>query len=133
MKKMSNKRVELREMLYQYIPHKERLDSLEKELLSVKNDPNEISLLLEEKRIITAYMEECKKIYDDIKECCGERAAKVVWDSYAMRMGAVNVALKYGMSKRSYEVWVDFWLDKHDLIDETVKNGESPWVFASEN
>lgn len=128
MKKMNKDRLDLRIALNQYMPHKKRLEEIEQALAQPMVDARELPILIEERRLLKEYIDSCDKKIEEIREFCGDKAADIIWDAYVIRLGSEHTALKHGMSKRTLEVWLDFWLDKHFLINKPVEPGETPWA-----
>ena len=127
MKSMEKSRIALRELLNQYTPHADRLAQVEEELNSNVGNPTKISILLQERKLLLEYVNICIDKKADITKYCSNRAADIIWDSYALRKKTESVADKYGISKRSLELWLEFWIDKHYLIKKPVEDGETPW------
>lgn len=128
MKSMKKSRIALRELLSQYTSHADRLAKVEEELKSTVGNPTKISLLLKERKLLTEYIMICLGKKEEIRIYCGDKAADIIWDSYAIRMNTETVAHRQNISKRSLELWMDFWLDQHYLIRKYVEEGETPWI-----
>ena len=128
MKSMKKIRIALRELLSQYTSHADRLAKVEEELKSTVGNPTKISLLLKERNLLTEYIKICLDEKEEIRRYCGDKAADIIWDSYAIRMNTETVAHRQNISKRSLELWMDFWLDQHYLIRKYVEEGETPWI-----
>ena len=45
----------------------------------------------------------------------------------------ISILLQERKLKRSLELWLEFWIDKHYLIKKPVEDGETPWSLKQMN